>query len=528
MSVLLLLLLAQKTAFVEGTVVGTDGAGPLGKARVEIRYEKAPDGKGRLTSENALGNKAVTGDDGMFRLEVVEGVPFHFALEREGYVSAGQQFGAGPATSSYTLKGDKTGVVLKMDAEALLGGRLLDEDSNEPIEGVRVMVHRRLPEGIWIPGVGGGRSDAQGRYRIQNLPPGDYKLQIESEIRPRLKTKDPGEGRAYPGLYYPGVKEFGAGEKVKLTANGRLEHFDFKLKKEALFVVRGEVSAGESSEAIQVNFSKQFGQEGVMVGSLGKMTGSGKFEIQNLPEGRLELTFFTMTKDDRERKQGVVDLLVRENVDDLQLNLEGGLKVQVVVKTLGDHPVDGDPLWTQFKRQLSVQFSPMQRGRFSTDQPVYVDSVEGKLMEGVFPELTWLHVAGLPRGWVLRKVIYNRIEVPFYALKLDASRPSHLVEIFVSPVSNGINGEVSGGGVEVVALPEPLDGEMPYRRMRKVSVGAEGRFSFENLRPGSYHVISLLGDSYVEAIEAIRAGKGKRVELTENGVVRVKLEALNP
>jgi hypothetical protein len=41
-------------------------------------------------------------------------------------------------------------------------------------------------------------------------------------------------------------------------------------------------------------------------------------------------------------------------------------------------------------------------------------------------------------------------------------------------------------------------------------------------------VISLLGDSYVEAIAAIRAGKGKRVEVTENGVVRVKLEAMNP
>lgn len=528
MSVLLLLLLAQKTAFVEGTVVGTDGAGPLGKARVEIRYEKAPDGKGRLTSENALGNKAVTGDDGQFRLEVVEGVPFHFALEREGYVSIGQQFGAGPAVLSHTLNGDKTGVLLKMDAEALLGGRLIDEDSNEPIEGVRVIVHRRLPEGIWIPGVGGGRSDAQGRYRIQNLPPGDYKLQIESEIRPRLKTKDPGEERAYPGLYYPGVKEFGAGERVKLATHGRLEHFDFKLKKEALYVVRGEVSTGDSSESIQVNFSKQVGHEAIAVGLIGKMTGPGKFEIQNLPEGPWELTFFTTTKDDRDRKQGVVDLLVRENVDDLQVNLEGGLKVQVVVKTLGDHPVDGDPLWTQFKRQLSVQFAPLQRGVFSTDQPVYVDSVEGKLMEGVFPEPTWLSLSGLPRGWVLRKVIYNRIEVPSYSLKLDASRPSHLVEIFVSPVSNGISGEVSGGGAAVVVLPEPLDGEVPYRRMRKVSIGVEGRFSFENLRPGFYHAISLLGESYVEAIAAIRAGKGKRVELTENGVVQLKLEALNP
>jgi len=200
----------------------------------------------------------------------------------------------------------------------------------------------------------------------------------------------------------------------------------------------------------------------------------------------------------------------------------------VVVKTLGDHPVDGDPLWTQFKRQLSVQFSPLQRGWFSTDSPMYVDSVEGKLMEGVFPELTWLHVYGLPRGWVLRKVIYNRIEVPFYALKLDASRPSHLVEIFVSPVSNGIAGAVSGGGLEVVALPEPLDGEVPYRRMKKAAVGAEGRFSLETLRPVFFHLISLGGDSHVEAIAAIRAGKGKRVEVTENGVVQVQVQTVAP
>ncbi len=157
-----------------------------------------------------------------------------------------------------------------------------------------------------------------------------------------------------------------------------------------------------------------------------------------------------------------------------------------------------------------------------------LDSVEGKLMEGVFPEPTWLHVSGLPRCWVFRKVIYNRIEVPSYALKLDASRPSHLVEIFVSPVSNGISGAVSGGGVEVVALPEPLDGEVPYRRMKKVAIGGEGRFSFDTLRPGFCHLISLGGDSHVEAVAAIRAGKGKRVEVTENGVVQDQLQTVAP
>ena len=261
MTALLLLLLAQKAVFVEGRVEGTDGAGALAKARVEIRYEKAPDGKGPLNSENALGSKTVTGDDGLFRLEVVEGVPFHFALEREGYVSVGQQFGSGPVALRHTLNDDKTGVVLKMDAEALIGGRLIDEDTNEPIEGVRVVVHRLLPEGLWMPSGGGGRSDTQGRYRIKSLAPGDYKLQIEPNVRPRLiesKSQEPGEESDYPALYYPGGKEFGAGEKVRLAANGRLEHFDFKLKKEALYVVRGEVMAGESREID----SSQFFEEG--------------------------------------------------------------------------------------------------------------------------------------------------------------------------------------------------------------------------------------------------------------------------
>ncbi len=67
MNILMLLVLAQKTAFIEGMVVGTDGAGLLSKATVGIRYEKAPDGKGPLNSDNAKGNSTVTGEDGGFR-----------------------------------------------------------------------------------------------------------------------------------------------------------------------------------------------------------------------------------------------------------------------------------------------------------------------------------------------------------------------------------------------------------------------------------------------------------------------------
>ena len=536
MNVLLLLVLAQKTAFIEGTVAGTDGAGLLSKATVGIRYEKAPDGKGPLNSNNAKGNSTVTGEDGGFRLEAVEGVPFHFSLERDGYVSLGLDFGMGPAELRHTLIGDKSGVVVKMDAEGVLGGRLIDQETDQPIRGVTVVAHRRMEYAgaeTWIADRR-SKSDAEGRFRIRALPAGEYKIQVESSLTPKVVEgwkKDAAREMSYPALYFPGVSEFAGGSRVKVEKGVQLDYLDFRLRKEKRFRIRGEVKVDGATGKVRVASTTSTGHDGVTYRMIGSLAGSGRFEVENIPEGKFGLTFFSEGKDMAQRYQAVMERVMDEDVSDLEVRLEGGLKARFRVASFGDKTVDGDPLWTKEKPRFTVSLAPTRRFNFSSDQSHMVDSEAGVAIDGVFAEPLMLNLSGLPKGWVLRRLNYNGLEMDPFALKVDAGRPQHLFEALVSPVSNGIAGEVRLGtkpaeGVVVMAWREPIEAAPAARRMRSVFSETEGRYSIETLAPGAWHVVAVVGGDWQEGIKALRVGKGRRVELNENGVVRLQLEAV--
>ena len=77
-----------------------------------------------------------------------------------------------------------------------------------------------------------------------------------------------------------------------------------------------------------------------------------------------------------------------------------------------------------------------------------------------------------------------------------------------------------------MAWREPIEAAPAARRMRSVFSETEGRYSIETLAPGAWHVVAVVGGAWQEGIKALRAGKGRRVELNENGVVRLQLEAV--
>lgn len=71
----------------------------------------------------------------------------------------------------------RSGAVAGVDFSLELGGGITgvvrDGASGEPIPGIDVWANPFDADGLW----GGGRTDGQGRYRIDGLPPGDWSLQ---------------------------------------------------------------------------------------------------------------------------------------------------------------------------------------------------------------------------------------------------------------------------------------------------------------------------------------------------------------
>ncbi len=536
MSVLLLLLLAQKTAFVEGTVVGRDGAGPLAKASVQVLYEKAPDGKGSVNSDTAKGKATVTGEDGRFRLEALEGVPFHLAVARAGYVSVGQDIWNGPKEARIELDGDKSGVLVKLAPEASLGGQLFDPELDRPIVGVTVIAHHRVQGGgadYWVPGHR-GKSDSMGRFVIGALPAGEYKLEVEASLAPLIRSGARKKAEAeliYGGSYFPGVGEFENATVVKVEEGTKLDYFDMRLRREKRYRVSGVVKMDGDSQPLTVFSMTKTGSDGSLFRSIGKLTGPGVFEAEHVAAGSFRMAFITNGKHVATRKQAVVEVMVKEDVDELEVRVEGGVNVKMSIGSFGDRPVDGDPLWTKVKPQMSVMLSPLNRVNFASDRPVEVGADGVVDLKGVFVEPLWMGLMGLPQGWVLRKVLYNGLETDPEVLKIDPGRSEHAWQVLVSAVTNGISGEARVDsklieGVRVVALLEPLAAKQSSRRFRQVVSDRDGRFAMETLVPGNWHVLAISEGSTEDALKAIRAGKGQKVEVGENGVIRLQLEAV--
>ncbi|MBL0901606.1 MAG: carboxypeptidase regulatory-like domain-containing protein [Reyranella sp.] len=98
---LLSLLLAQEphtiaAPRVEGRVVDAATGKAIAEAKITVCYEDR--------SEDFKGNTAETGESGYFAIVVPERIPFHLAIEKQGYVSQGDHAGKRPESRSYFMK----------------------------------------------------------------------------------------------------------------------------------------------------------------------------------------------------------------------------------------------------------------------------------------------------------------------------------------------------------------------------------------------------------------------------------------
>jgi hypothetical protein len=135
-------------------------------------------------------------------------------------------------------------ITLSMDRGAEIDGTVTWDDGS-PAVGVRFDLLRKTAHDRWI-GVGGGddpldeKSDGRGRYSIQDLPEGDYRV---CSLLP-----DRGEGPS-PQFCYGGGFRIDKAATVKVAAGENHTGIDIVLPLNGLFTVSGSVGAGVDGHA---------------------------------------------------------------------------------------------------------------------------------------------------------------------------------------------------------------------------------------------------------------------------------------
>lgn len=499
---------------VEGTIVDSLSKLPLANVAVAVRYTRPPDGGRIMSVQNMQGAVALTGDDGKFRIEEPKHVPFKLHCELEGYVkkTADRVFELQPS-------GSAKDVVIGLDPEAQISGRIIDEDTGAPIAGVTVVARKVLDRTA-----GGSATDGNGWFVIRSLEPGDYALDVSTNTKPlaRPRPNPPSKpGVAYRRTWYPGVHDSQGALPIQVPPGGKLDGYDIRLRAVPVLPVRGIVEMEGSPGPVHILLSEERGVGQMSIGTLEK---PGPFEVINIPAGGYRLLAFSGMKDPAERRSAFVGFeVVDKPVEDLRLALSPGLKVTGELKTYGhDDPATDPLLRAKREQQLEAWLFPHGRALISGEEPVRVDSAGKFTFEGLPLDPRRVQVSNMPTGQIIRKLEYNGIEADPLFFELNPAAMSHHLKIHVGRLENSISGEVKRGDkpVEKAIIYGIEESTIhPWKSPAFVNgeTGPDGRYRIAPLRPGAYRLL-VLGNTRetLSVRERFLRGEGVKVTVKES------------
>ena len=294
----------RTTASVQGRVAKDPGGEPVKKALIELIAENQNEG-GDYT--------AVTGGDGSFRVEGVVPGRYRLFVERTGYLEVEKHHRRSDGrVLALTAGQDMTDVLVRLQAAAVVDGRVTDEDG-DPLADAQVAVLRQT----FVAGrthwqqAGAERTNDLGEYRIAGLaagnyyvsvsPPPDFKSLIAAASNAPAADVHAGGARtndsstndsntndartntatAYATTYYPGTQDLRQASAVQLHAGDDFPA-NFSLAPSPSVVVRGSIAnLGAGASALVMLQSKDFN----LTLNGAEIRKDGSFEIRDVAPG---------------------------------------------------------------------------------------------------------------------------------------------------------------------------------------------------------------------------------------------------
>ena len=216
MNFLLLVLLAQspvppvQKCRLEGTVVSSTTGAPLRKVTVTLE-----DGKNDLT--------ATTTAEGKFKFETLEPADYTIKAERVGYLE-------GPDTVLTLQPAEvKKDFVLKLTPQAVISGRVLDEDG-DPVLGVRVAYIRWIAAGDKKFKLEEDLTGRQWRRRLHHYRSRTRHL-LSASLPGTSAPHKPHPAEDFAVTFYPNSLDLTGAGTLTIAAGGELRNLEIRMRK---------------------------------------------------------------------------------------------------------------------------------------------------------------------------------------------------------------------------------------------------------------------------------------------------------
>ena len=516
---------------VHGAVRQAGSGLPIPKALV--RFEKSGTREAVETVSDLFGN---------FSVALREPGLYFVLAEAAGYVKP-SALDRPPPKLLVRPDAKRLWVDLELHPSVTVTGRIVDQDTGEPAPNlmVRPFTARYMRGRLTLlPVAPPAASDAEGRFHLDQLPPGEYLLEISPQQAETITPGSPpdyGEEnprpRCYSRSFWPPGSESADIPPLWFRAGGSYHLGKIPLPRHPAYHVAGslELSSCADQDQVRLSLTERFGSTTLRRARASIPCGS-PFTIRGLtPYADYRLSAWTPGR--RADQRAFFQAPLRVASDDLELPLRlrqpGRLICRVELQDhIGPHP----------PTRFSVRIRPLETLAFA-DEPS-VTTVPGEDFTLPFFERGEheVIVTGLRHPLYLREVVYNghRLISPVFAPDYGARQ--HFLRIVIAGDGSAVKGTVRtpddlpAAGTFVIIAPWPPRNRDGYPEAKTVQADENGAFEARGLGPGEYRIVTATpagrrrlqrtGD-FVAALSA-----ATHVTLRPRDVIRLSLELQVP
>jgi hypothetical protein len=466
------------------------------EGRVTTRSTRQPieDAIVTLTSDAGSRHQVTTSADGRFVVAGLSPDRYTVNVVRPGFFWP-RRFG--PSNLSLASVQTLKDINFQLVATSSIIGRILNNDG-KPLTTESVVMAikpqydrgRRILSACNTPvGVQGARAvvDEQGRYRLFDIPPGEYYVAVVN----RTCT--------IPPVYYPQVSDPADALPFVLDDGVNLAGIDIRIPKRELYSVRFTVSESSVSDTtiplLYVVRQSRTGLQTVEINNraegLVKKITSDTYMVVGLAPGSYEISY---SPDSLGREFGQVHVdIVNRDVDAGKLVVRPTSTIQGRVQASSGITLDQNLLGKLRIRVQPLEGPEFLRSLFFT-LPMPLEKDGTFTLHDLAPRRYQFQVTGLPPDAYVASARYGGRNVLNGGLLVDGSS-SGLLDVFLSSPGGTVAGVVQDAKGDVVADSDVALVQLPARGETVVPAMTTradqyGRFSLRGVSPGEWTILA--------------------------------------
>lgn len=448
-----------------------------------------------------------TNSEGKFAMKAIEPGQYRLSAERAGFVRSAYGAKPGNMQGGTTLTLSKSqnmkDLEFRLLPQSVVTGRVLDEDGDPiPNAQVQLMLSRFFQGKRQMMPTGYASTNDLGEYRLFAVAAGKYFLSVNlrnfnaSMAVDRSVNQQTDEG--YAATYYPGTNDLSAAALINVATGRTMQGMDVTLRKTRTYRIKGTIAGlPRTGRMGAVYLRPKEGADFNPFNNSGRWRGpEGEFEIRGVLPGSYYVQAQHYEQPDLNMTGRVAVEVGKGDVEGVVVQLGLGIEVQGSIKVEGEGTVNFE--------ELNVGLTPKNQGMMMGMSQARVKEGGTYSMNRVSRDAYYIRLTGLPNEFYLKSARLGDVDILENGLDLEQYSTASGMELVLSASAASVEGAVTDEkgnpvkGASVLLRPSNTKPPSLALLQKTASTDQDGKYKFQGVAPGTYHVIAFDGVDLME------------------------------